>query len=94
MRPCVPAYLIIVPLSLALDSPLMREVETALPVLEGIEQDANRAGIEVDARMERGPLAARRAGAALWEVETLIGSSCPQIPRAGTASRPPIWRGH
>jgi len=64
----VPAYLIIVPLSQPFDGPLVREVEQALPVLEGIEQEATRAGIEVDARMERGR-SLRDALARLWSEE-------------------------
>ena len=39
----VPAFLIIVPLSQPFDSPLTLEVAQALPVLEAIEQEANRA---------------------------------------------------
>lgn len=64
----VPAYLIIVPLSQPFDSPLVREVEQALPVLETIEREANRAGIEVDARMERGR-SLRDALVRLWSAE-------------------------
>jgi nucleotide-binding universal stress UspA family protein len=50
----VPAYLATVPLSLALDVPIRRECETALPLLEAIEHRAARAQIRVDSRIERG----------------------------------------
>jgi nucleotide-binding universal stress UspA family protein len=50
----VPAYLATVPLSLPLDVPIQRECETALPLLEAIEQRAARAHIDVDSRIERG----------------------------------------
>jgi hypothetical protein len=51
----VPAYLVVVPQHLSLDSPApVRDCETALPVLELIEQRAGRAGVPVDSRVERG----------------------------------------
>ena len=51
----VPAYLVIVPQHLTLESPApQRECEAALPVLELIDQRASRAGVPVDSRMERG----------------------------------------
>ena len=51
----VPAYLVIVPQHLSLDSPApQRECEAALPVLELIDQRAGRAGVPVDSRIERG----------------------------------------
>jgi hypothetical protein len=51
----VPAYLVIVPQHLSLDSPApQRECEAALPVLELIDQRASRAGVPVDSRIERG----------------------------------------
>ena len=65
----VPAYLIIVPFSLALDSPLTQEVERALPLLEAVEQRAQDEGIPVDARLERGR-SVRDALRRLWDVES------------------------
>jgi hypothetical protein len=51
----VPAYLVIVPHHLSLESPApVRECEAALPVLELIEQRASPAGVPVDSRIERG----------------------------------------
>jgi hypothetical protein len=51
----VPAYLVIVPQQLSLESAApVRACEAALPVLELIEQRASRAGVPVDSRVERG----------------------------------------
>jgi hypothetical protein len=51
----VPAYLVVVPQHLSLESPApVRQCEAALPVLELIEQRASRAGVPVDSRIERG----------------------------------------
>ena len=64
----VPAYLLRVPLQYAEDSPLAREVEVALPLLEAVEHAALREGVPVDARIEKGrtPTHALRR---LWDVE-------------------------
>lgn len=65
----VPAYLVIVPQHLSLESPApQRECEAALPVLELIDQRASRAGVPVDSRIERGRTH-RHALAALMEHE-------------------------
>jgi hypothetical protein len=64
----VPAYLLIVPLRYDEDSPLRDEVKIAMPLLEAVEHAALRAGVPVDARIEKGRTlthALRR----LWEVE-------------------------
>lgn len=50
----VPIFLAVVPLRLPLDSALPRQSERALDLLEAIEQRAARAGVPVDARIERG----------------------------------------
>jgi nucleotide-binding universal stress UspA family protein len=50
----VPAYLAVVPLSVELDTPLKKEAELALPLLEAIEQRATTQGVTVDSRIERG----------------------------------------
>ncbi len=50
----VPAYLAIVPLSVHLDTPLRKEAEAALPLLEAIEQRAATQGVPVDSRIEPG----------------------------------------
>jgi hypothetical protein len=64
----VPAYLLIVPLRYDEDSPVKEEVKIAMPLLEAVEHAALRAGVAVDARIEKGRTlthALRR----LWEVE-------------------------
>jgi hypothetical protein len=50
----VPAYLAVVPLSVALETPLKKEAESALPLLEAVEQRAATMGVTVDSRIERG----------------------------------------
>jgi hypothetical protein len=51
----VPAYLVVIPHHLALESAApVRVSEAALPVMELIEQRATRAGVPVDSRIERG----------------------------------------
>jgi hypothetical protein len=64
----VPAYLLLVPLRYAEDSPLRDEVAVALPLLEAVEHAALRAGVPVDARIEKGrsPTHALRR---LWDEE-------------------------
>ncbi|HEY5295058.1 MAG TPA: hypothetical protein VIJ70_06250 [Gaiellaceae bacterium] len=64
----VPAYLLIVPLCYAEDAPLRREVEVAMPLLEAVEHAALKAGVPVDARIERGR-SATHALQRLWAVE-------------------------
>jgi hypothetical protein len=64
----VPAYLLVVPLEFAPEAPLKGQVEVAMPLLEAVELAASRAGVAVDARIERGrtPIHALQK---LWEVE-------------------------
>jgi hypothetical protein len=64
----VPAYLIVVPLELAEDAPMQKEVAVAMPMLEAVEHAALRAGVPVDARIESGrtPIHALKR---LWDVE-------------------------
>ncbi len=50
----VPAYLARVPMHLPLAAPLPRECVEAMALLEAIEHRATRAGVAVDARIERG----------------------------------------
>ena len=64
----VPAYLLIVPLRYAEDSPLRDQVNVAMPLLEAVERAALRAGVPVDARIEKGRTATH-AVRRLWEVE-------------------------
>jgi nucleotide-binding universal stress UspA family protein len=50
----LPVYLALVPLRLAVEVPLQAECDIAFRLLEAIEQRAARAGVPVDARIERG----------------------------------------
>jgi nucleotide-binding universal stress UspA family protein len=50
----VPVFLARVPMALPLDSPLPRQCEEGMPLLETIEQRATALGVPVDARIERG----------------------------------------
>jgi hypothetical protein len=50
----VPVFLARVPMHLPLDAALQRQCDSALPLLEAIEQRAARAGVAVDSRIERG----------------------------------------
>ena len=64
----VPAYLILVPFEFTLEAPLKREVEVAMPLLDAVEHAALRAGVPVDARIERGRTL-RDALQRLWQLE-------------------------
>jgi hypothetical protein len=50
----VPAYLATVPLHLPMDAPLPLECQTAMPLLETIEQRAARLDVPVDSRLQTG----------------------------------------
>jgi hypothetical protein len=50
----VPVYLARVPMHLPLDAALPVQCDSALPLLEAIEQRAVRSGVAVDSRIERG----------------------------------------
>jgi hypothetical protein len=50
----VPAYLLVVPRSLAEDAPATEQVAVAMPLLEAVELAALKAGVPVDARIEKG----------------------------------------
>jgi hypothetical protein len=64
----VPAYLIVIPLQQAEDSPMQQQIAVAMPLLEAIEHAALRAGVPVDARIESGrtPIHALKR---LWAAE-------------------------
>jgi hypothetical protein len=64
----VPAYLAIVPLRFPEESPLRAQVDVAMPLLEAVEHAALRAGVPVDARIEKGR-SPTHALQRLWEVE-------------------------
>ena len=65
----VPAYLVVVPREFDLDTSLHAEVDVAMPLLEAVEHASLRAGVPVDARIERGrsPIDALQR---LWCVES------------------------
>ena len=83
----VPAYLVIVPLRLAEDAPMQDDVHVALPLLEAVEHAALRAGIPVDARIEKGrtPTHALRR---IWEVERFDRIIAPASPENGGGFSP------
>jgi len=65
----VAAYLLVVPLQYAEESPRRDQVAVALPLLEAVELEALRAGVPVDARIEKGR-SLTHALSRLWEIET------------------------
>ena len=83
----VPAYLLLVPLQYAEDSPLRDEVAVAMPLLEAVEHAALRAGVPVDARIEKGrsPTHALRR---LWDVEQLRPDRRACAERTAAAGSP------
>jgi nucleotide-binding universal stress UspA family protein len=64
----VAAYLLVVPLQYSEDSAQKEQVAVALPLLEAVELAALRAGVPVDARIEKGR-SLTHALRRLWEVE-------------------------
>jgi hypothetical protein len=88
----VPAYLLIVPLRYAEDSPLRDQVNVAMPLLEAVELAALRAGVPVDARIERGRTATH-ALRRLWEVERFdrIVAPAPADDRGGFTEKELAW---
>jgi len=88
----VPAYLLVVPLEFAPEAPLQGQVEVAMPLLEAVELGATRAGVAVDARIERGrtPIHALQK---LWEVEQFdrIVVPAPTPGRPGFTPKELAW---
>lgn len=88
----VPAYLLVVPLEYAEESPLTDEVGRAMPLLEAVEHAASRAGVHVDARIEKGrsPTHALRR---LWDVEQFDRVVAPASAddRGGFTPRELTW---
>ncbi len=64
----VAAYLLVVPLQYPEESPRKEQVAVAVPLLEAVELAALRAGVAVDARIEKGR-SLTHALRRLWEVE-------------------------
>ena len=64
----VPAYILVVPWRYSDESPLIDDVAVAMPLLEAVERAAVRAGVPVDARIEKGR-SLTHALRLLWEAE-------------------------
>jgi nucleotide-binding universal stress UspA family protein len=88
----VPAYLLLVPLRYGEDSPLRDEVAVALPLLEAVEHAALRAGVPVDARIEKGR-SATHALRRLWDEEGFdrIVAPAPNGRGGGFTARDVTW---
>ena len=88
----VPAYLLIVPLSLPEDSALKSEVALAMPLLEAVEHAALREGVPVDARIEKGR-SLTHALQRLWEVESFdrVLAPAPTNGRLGFTPKDLMW---
>jgi nucleotide-binding universal stress UspA family protein len=87
----VPAYLLLVPLRYAEDSPLREEVAVALPLLEAVEHAALRAGVPVDARIEKGR-SPTHALQRLWDEENFDRVVVPAPNgRGGFTARDVTW---
>jgi hypothetical protein len=88
----VPAYLLLVPLSYAEDSPLRDEVAVAVPLLEAVEHAALRAGVPVDARIEKGR-SPTHALQRLWDEERFdrILAPAPNGRSGGFSAKDVSW---
>jgi len=88
----VPAYLLIVPLRYAEDSPLSDQVKIAMPLLEAVEHAALRAGVPVDARIEKGRTLTH-ALKRLWQVESFdrIVAPAPVNGHEGFTEKELAW---
>jgi hypothetical protein len=88
----VPAYLLVVPLRYAEDSPLRDQVKMAMPLLEAVEHAAVRAGVPVDARIEKGRTLTH-AVKRLWEAEDFdrIVAPAPANGREGFNAKELAW---
>ncbi len=88
----VPAYLLLVPLRYAEDSPLREEVAVAMPLLEAVEHAALRAGVPVDARIEKGR-SPTHALQRLWDEEHFdrIVAPAPNGRSGGFTAKDVTW---
>jgi hypothetical protein len=88
----VPAYLLVVPLRLPPDAPMEAEVARALPLLEAVEQAALRAGVPVDARIEKGRTPTH-ALQQIWEEEpfTRVIAAAPHGRAEGFTPKDMTW---
>lgn len=88
----VPAYLVVVPMQLAEESPLQAEVAVAMPLLEAVEHAALRAGVQVDARIEKGR-SPTHALQRLWDVEDFdrVIAAAPADGTGGFSPKDLTW---
>jgi nucleotide-binding universal stress UspA family protein len=86
----VPAYILVVPLRYSEDSPLVDEVGVAMPLLEAVERAAVRAGVPVDARIEKGR-SLSHALRLLWEAEDFDRIVAPATLQGGLSSKDLAW---
>jgi hypothetical protein len=84
--------LALVPLRYAEDSPLRDQVAVAIPLLEAVEHAALRAGVPVDARIEKGRTLTH-ALKRLWEVERFdrVVAPAPVDGRGGFTDKDISW---
>ena len=88
----VPAYLLVVPLRLPEDAPMAADVARAMPLLDAVEQAALRAGVPVDARIEKGRTPTH-ALQHIWEEEpfTRIIAPAPHGRGEGFTPKDMTW---
>jgi nucleotide-binding universal stress UspA family protein len=88
----VPAYLVVVPLSLSLSAPVPGECEQAMPLLETIERRAARLHVPIDSRIETGR-SARHALRQLIDQESFDRLIVPAASRTseGFTSEDVAW---
>jgi hypothetical protein len=86
----VPAYILIVPMRYSEDSPVVEEVGVAMPMLEAVERAAVRAGVPVDARIEKGR-SLSHALRLLWEAESFDRIVAPATLQGGLTSKDLAW---
>jgi hypothetical protein len=86
----VPAYILIVPRRYSETSPLAAEVGVALPLLEAVERAAVRAGVPVDARIEKGR-SLSHALRLLWEAEDFDRIVAPATLQGGLTTKDLSW---
>ena len=88
----VPAYLVVVPLSLPPDAPMSDEIARAMPLLEAVEHSAHRAGVPVDARIEKGRTPTH-ALSSIWIAEHFdrVVAPAPEGRGGGFTAKDMIW---
>ena len=88
----VPAYLLVVPLEYGLEAVQHGELGRAMPILEAVELAARRAGVPVDARIEKGRSPIDVLGR-LWEVESFdrVVVPAPAPGRTGFSTKDISW---